>query len=123
MKHLTHGTRVRHANWTSPHYVEVATEWGIALEAGTDPEEAERLALARRGALVTSQYDNNLARKVEKPGHGHIEQRWDKATILADGETVMVDGRRYAVRYNPGNKGAKPMTAVPIRFLLEGAQP
>ncbi len=39
------------------------------------------------------------------------------ATVLEDGEQVMIEGKRYKVRVNRGNAGTFPTNCDPIAFL------
>jgi len=122
IKTLTYDTPVRIAAWADSESADVFTVRGYAQKNGQDPDAAEARAIANGHELASTIYSSGALVGDRNLGARLAAERRAKAasaTVLEDGEPVMIEGKRYKVRVNRGNAGTYPANSDPIAFLPE----
>jgi hypothetical protein len=110
MTTLSNGQYVRLATWTHS-VASVGTLDGMALKP-------ETLAMCRnrRDPECWTVYAGSTISD-SKAFYERDRARVAGATVIADGETVEIEGKQYRVRVIPGNAGSSPRNSDPIQFV------
>ena len=116
MTTIRHGDRIRLASWVYA-TASVATligfhkgdEAAAAASRARHPKEPEVFAVFA-GTVLS---DSRSFYERDKALHA-------AAVVVADGETVEVDGLRYAIKVMSGNDGRFPRNSDPIHFIAKG---
>jgi hypothetical protein len=113
---LTHGELVRLASWSSS-YASVGSVEGYTASYQGDVARALERAQANGHELA---WTVNVGASLVADGGAYYARenaRVAGATILEDGQRVLIEGRPYRVRVVPGNAGEFPKNSDPIKFV------
>ena len=112
---LRHGTLVRHANWLRPAYAKVSTLEGCCAKNNSDLAAAQTRAKRNGQAEVWTVYAGAVIH-TSQAQHMLDDTAYASAVVLADADDVLIEGRRYTVRFAQGNTGLAPRNSDPIKF-------
>lgn len=110
MTTLSNGQYVRLATWT--HSV---ASVGTLESMGLKPETLA-MCRNRRDPEAWTVYAGSTISD-SKAFYERDRARVAGATVIADGETVEIEGKAYRVRVVEGNAGSSPRNSDPIRFV------
>lgn len=120
IKTLSYDQAVRVPSWADNVFARVFTVRGYAAKNGNDPAAAEEMAHERGHELAGTIYSSGALlgdRQLAARLLAEAREIAAGAVSLENGEHVMIDGRRYAVKVNPGNSGRFPQNCDPIAFV------
>ena len=115
MQTLKHGDLIKLATWKMA-TAKVATLPGFHAKYNDGPEALARSRANPQSPEVFCTYAG--AAITSDPGHYTREiYKNEKAIVVTDGETVMVEGKEYTVKVMCGNGGEFPRNSDPIHFI------
>ncbi len=114
---LNYGDLVRHEKWTRPFYAKVFTIEGYARKNGATDIAAQVERAIRNGHDLAGSIFTGTCITTSKAFYAREDAEYATAQVLQEGQSVMLEGRFYTVRFNAGNTGTSPRNSDPIRFV------
>ena len=108
MTNLSYGTNVRLATWGNS-YAKIGT-----LDGYCTPAQAE--ISRKRGEPEAWTTFAGTCLTTSKQYYADEARKYADAVVIADGETVDIDGNLYVVNVIKGNAGPYPRNSDPIHF-------